>query len=113
MNKSKAARAALLTAKDVVPASRNVVGSLRPAVKWRGKIYKGPIDGEEGHFGAARMVPDNALGPYDHEDVYNIADRGWIDHKGRFLDRSRAYEYAKEWDMIKPEYRQYTDRAKN
>lgn len=81
------------SARASVAVDRNVP-SLRPAVKWRGKIHKGPIGGT--HEDAVAGLPNDA------RDIllWDADAKGFVDERGKFMDRFKAAEYAKNFDLI-------------
>lgn len=67
---------------------------LTPAVRSNGKIYKSVGD----HLSAIGQITD----PKERTAAMLDGDnRGYVDHRGRFLDRFRAQEYALENDLIR------------
>lgn len=74
---------------------------LRPALKYEGKIYKGAA-GEE------HPVPDHLRADFQDkaltgEDLSNY-NFGFVNHKGQFLSREKALDYAIEQGIVPPEY---------
>ena len=64
--------------------------TLAPAVKVNGKVYAGTD-----HANASGKVPRE--GNEDAASTY-----GFVDDRGRFLDRTRAYEYAEAHGLLAP-----------
>lgn len=65
---------------------------LGAAVRVNGRLYKG-----EDHLAALAKVPQEQK-PAAYLDGSN---RGWVDNRGRFLNRERAQSYAVENDLFK------------
>lgn len=61
--------------------------SLRSAVRHGERVYK--AEPGQTHMDALRLVPEDQR---VNADLW--ADRGFIDHRGRFLDREKAQKYA-------------------
>jgi len=74
---------------------------LRPALKYEGKIYKGPVGGE--HYDA---IPPTLHKTFQQqamsgEDLSNF-NFGFTNHKGQFLSREDALKYAIDQGLIHP-----------
>jgi hypothetical protein len=74
---------------------------LRPALKYEGKIYKGPVGGE--HYDA---IPKELHSTFQKqamsgEDLSNF-NFGFTNHKGHFLSREDALKYAIDEGLIHP-----------
>lgn len=69
---------------------------LWPAVRSNGKVYKSVSD----HLSAINQIPDARERAAARADGDN---RGFVDARGRFLNRFRAQEYALENDLIRPD----------
>jgi hypothetical protein len=74
---------------------------LRPALKYEGKIYKGPVGGE--HYDA---IPPTLHKTFQQqamsgEDLSNF-NFGFTNHKGHFLSREDALKYAIDEGLIHP-----------
>lgn len=74
---------------------------LRPALKYEGKIYKAPVNGQ--HLDA---LPDNLVNQF-HQDAMSGEDIskynfGFMNHKGQFLDREKALDYAIKEGLLHP-----------
>ena len=69
---------------------------LYPAIRHNGKVYKSVAD----HLSALSQIPDVEERAAARADGDN---RGFVDARGRFLNRFRAQEYALENDLIKPD----------
>jgi hypothetical protein len=74
---------------------------LRPALKMGDKIYKAPVGGE--HIDA---LPQNLRSDYYNDALagndiskYNF---GFMNHKGQFLDREKALDYAVNEGLVDP-----------
>lgn len=86
-----------------------VLGSspfLRPALKYENKIYKAPVGGQ--HLDAlpehlADMFQKQAM---SGEDISNF-NFGFMNHKGQFLDREKALDYAIKEGLLDPHAGQY------
>jgi len=77
-------------------------GKLTPAVKYEGKIYKGP-DHE--------TIIDR-LGLSDEEaNALPWGSAGFVNHKGHYLTREKAVEYALDHDLVEPEYQEIARRG--
>lgn len=79
---------------------------LRPALKYEGKIYKAPMGGE--HMDA---IPQELQGEFTRqalsgEDISNF-NFGFMNHKGQFLDREKALNYAIDNGLISPHDAKY------
>jgi hypothetical protein len=74
---------------------------LRPALKYEGKLYKGPVGGE--HYDA---IPKELHSTFQKqamsgEDLSNF-NFGFTNHKGHFLSREDALKYAIDEGLIHP-----------
>jgi len=79
---------------------------LRPALKYNGKIYKAPVDGQ--HLDA---LPPELYNEFQKlamsgEDI-NHYNFGFMNHKGQFLDREKALDYAVKEGLVDPSAGQY------
>lgn len=86
-----------------------VLGSapmLRPALKYNNKIYKAPIGGQHLDALPKELVNDFHEKAMTGEDIshYNF---GFMNHKGQFLDRQKALDYAIENGLLDPHSAQY------
>lgn len=63
------------------------VPSLRPAIRYGGKVYSSVGD----HRSALSQIPDEKVRRRAAMDAEN---RGYVDERGRFMNRFRAQEYA-------------------
>jgi hypothetical protein len=84
----------------------NATPSLRPALKYEGKIYKAPPNGE--HLDA---LPAHLQGEFQRqamsgEDIPNF-QFGFMNHKGQFLNRDQALEYGLKEGLIDPRDARY------
>lgn len=66
---------------------------LRAAYRLNGKISVGDVG--ETHIDLGRVLPYL----YPGQDV-SRAEVGFVNHKGHFLDRRRAWDYAKDNDLL-------------
>ncbi|HRL05109.1 MAG TPA: hypothetical protein PL098_00180 [Brevundimonas diminuta] len=66
---------------------------LYPAVKHNGRVYKSVAD----HLSALSQIPEEK----ERKRASADAERGFVDHRGRFLDRFKAQQYALENDLIR------------
>lgn len=66
---------------------------LYPAVKHDGRVYKSVAD----HLSALSQIPEVK----ERKRASAYAERGFVDHRGRFLDRFKAQQYALENDLIR------------
>ena len=69
--------------------------SLVAAVRAGGKVYKGPT-----HLEALDAIPDAELRRAAALDAYN---RGFVNDRGRFLDRYKAADYARNYGLLSPD----------
>jgi len=74
---------------------------LRPALKYEGKVYKAPTGGQ--HLDA---LPPEVRNTYmrqalNGDDISNF-DFGFMNHKGQFLNREAALDYAVEQGLVDP-----------
>jgi len=79
---------------------------LRPALKYQGKIYKAPVNGQ--HLDA---IPPNLRDEFTRqamsgEDISNF-NFGFLNHKGHFLDRGDALKYAIDNGLLDPHSARY------
>lgn len=73
----------------------NNTPSLRAAVRWKGRTYRG--DFGETH----EDVIERSLPTEDQQKALWDADvKGYVDERGKYLDRFAAAEYAKNFDLI-------------
>lgn len=81
--------------------------SLRPAVKYNERLYKGTIG--DNHLA---LLPENIQQEIAKNGAENLLDApgvtvGYVDHRGRFLDHTKAGAYALDNDLIPKEYIDY------
>lgn len=79
---------------------------LRPALKYEGKIYKAPEGGQ--HLDA---LPKDLQATFEKqamsgEDISNF-NFGFMNHKGQFLSREKALDYAIKEGLVDPSVGQY------
>lgn len=74
---------------------------LRPALKYEGKIYKAPMGGQ--HLDALPLEVRNTYmrQALNGDDISNF-DFGFMNHKGQFLNREAALDYAVEQGLVDP-----------
>lgn len=69
--------------------------SLEAAVRAGGKVYRAPT-----HLDALALIPNAELRAAAMRDASN---RGFVNDRGRFLDRYKAADYARSFDLFSPE----------
>lgn len=79
---------------------------LRPALKYENKIYKAPVGGQ--HLDA---LPEHLADTFQQQamsgqDISNF-NFGFMNHKGQFLDREKALDYAIKEGLLDPHAGQY------
>ena len=74
---------------------------LRPALKYEGKIYKAPIGGEHMDAIPAALQPEFQRQALSGEDISNF-NFGFMNHKGQFLNREQALDYAINEGLLSP-----------
>lgn len=81
---------------------------LRPALKYQGKIYKAPMKPESTHLDAipADLYPEFQRQALSGEDITNF-NFGFMNHKGQFLSREAALDYAVKEGLIDPRDARY------
>ena len=72
---------------------------LRPALKYEGKIYKAPVGGEHLDALPAHLADEFHKQAMSGEDISNF-NFGFMNHKGQFLDREKALDYAIKEGLI-------------
>lgn len=74
---------------------------LRPALKFKEKIYKAPVGGQHLDALPESMIPEFNRLAMSGEDIshYNF---GFMNHKGQFLSRENALDYAIKEGLIDP-----------
>lgn len=82
-------------AKKGAKAAVKKVASLKPAVRVGGKVYSSVAD----HLSALSQIPDEEVRALARADGDN---RGFINDRGRFMDRFRAQEYAVANGLLSP-----------
>lgn len=93
-------------------------GYLRPAMKWAGRLFKGYRGSDHSALTAEtidRLMAEKIFA--SRPDAYSAfeaanksqmegsipfsqIDMGYVDHRGNYLDRAKAMDYAKEHDLI-------------
>lgn len=79
---------------------------LRPALKYEGKIYKAPMGGQHLDAIPADVYPKFQQMAMNGEDI-NHFNFGFMNHKGQFLDREKALDYAIKEGLLDPHSAQY------
>lgn len=79
---------------------------LRPALKYQGKIYKAPVGGQHLDALPPELVDTFNKMAMSGEDISHF-DFGFMNHKGQFLNRDRALDYAIKEGLIDPSAGQY------
>ena len=72
---------------------------LRPALKYGDKIYKAPAGGEHLDALPAHLADEFHKQAMSGEDISNF-NFGFMNHKGQFLDREKALDYAIKEGLI-------------
>ena len=76
--------------------------TLIPAVKHNGKVYQGTAGRD--HF-SVKGLPGGIMARV-FADANNF---GFVNHKGQFMTRERAAQYALDNDLVDPRYRKYLE----
>lgn len=84
----------------------NSTPSLRPALKYNGKIYKAPPGGEHMDAIPPALVPEFQRQALSGEDISNF-NFGFLNHKGQFLNREQALEYGINEGLLDPHTTRY------
>lgn len=79
---------------------------LRPALKYEGKIYKAPMGGEHMDAIPKDLQPEFTQQAMSGEDISNF-NFGFMNHKGQFLDREKAMDYAIKEGLLSPHDAKY------
>lgn len=87
-------------------ASLGSTAFLRPALKYENKIYKAPIGGQHLDALPAHLVDDFQAKAMNGEDI-NSYNFGFMNHKGQFLDREKALDYAIKEGLVDQSAGQY------
>lgn len=74
---------------------------LRPALKYEGKIYKAPMGGQHLDAIPKEIYPEFQRQAMSGEDISNF-NFGFMNHKGHFLNREDALDYAVKEGLIDP-----------
>ena len=72
---------------------------LRPALKFEGKIYKAPVGGQHLDALTPEMYTAFQKKAMAGDDI-NHYEFGFMNHKGQFLDRQKALDYAIKEGMV-------------
>jgi len=99
-DQDKAIRSALLTAKRA--AGGTVAPKLHPAVRVNERLYKGAT-----HLDALSQVPAEQRGKAQLDG----GNRGWVNDRGRFLNREKAQQYAVANNLIREDAPEWVHRA--
>ena len=81
-----------LAVKAATTAARKADPALEAAIRAGGKIYRGPTHGD-----ALAAISDPAL---RREAGLDAANRGFVNERGRFLDRYKAADYARAFGLL-------------
>lgn len=76
---------------------------LRPAMKHGEKIYKGKPGQQHADVIPDQLYPDFQKRAMAGDDISDF-QFGFMNHKGQFLDRQKAMDYALEHNLLNPEY---------
>jgi hypothetical protein len=79
---------------------------LRPALKYEGKIYKAPEGGQHLDALPAHLADEFQKQAMSGEDISNF-NFGFMNHKGQFLDREKALDYAIQQGLMSPHDAKY------
>lgn len=79
----------------------NATPSLRPALKFKEKIYKAPPGGQHLDALSPEMYSEFQKLAMSGEDI-NHYNFGFMNHKGQFLSREKALDYAIEHGLLNP-----------
>lgn len=76
--------------------ARGGLPTLKPAIRHRGKVYSSVVD----HLSALGGITD----PDEYRNARMDAEnRGYVNERGRYMDRYAAQGYAKEHGLIRPD----------
>lgn len=90
------AKAAAKAAEMVVtPKARSKPPSLLSAVRVKGKTYTGPT-----HLDALSAIPDPKV---RSEATLDANSRGFVTERGKYMDRYKAADYARNFDLFSPD----------
>lgn len=67
--------------------------ALTPAIRYQGKVYTGPT-----HLDIIRSMPPDIA----EAAMRDGNTRGFVNERGRYLDRFRAADYARDYGLLKP-----------
>ncbi len=79
---------------------------LRPALKYEGKIYKAPVGGQHLDALPPELADTFQKQAMSGEDISNF-NFGFMNHKGQFLTREKALDYAINEGLVDPHAGQY------
>lgn len=79
---------------------------LRPALKFDDKIYKAPVGGQHLDALPAHLAQDFQTKALSGADI-NDYQFGFMNHKGQFLDREKALDYAVKEGLVDPSAGRY------
>lgn len=74
---------------------------LRPALKFKDKLYKAPVGGQHLDALPKEMIPEFNRLAMSGEDISHY-DFGFMNHKGQFLSREKALDYAIKEGLLDP-----------
>ena len=84
----------------------NSTPSLRPAMKYKGRIFKGTLGQEH-----PEVLPDDLAADYYRRgmsgDDLSDYETGFMNHKGQFMDRATALDYGIENGLVSPDAKKY------
>jgi cytochrome c556 len=89
---------------DPAPDGSFILGAgpfLRPALKFNEKIYKAPMGGQHLDALPKDMIPEFNRLAMSGEDISHY-DFGFMNHKGQFLSREKALQYAIDEGLLHP-----------
>lgn len=76
---------------------------LRPALKHGEKLYKGKVGQEHADLIPDHLYPEFQKRAMSGDDISDF-NFGFMNHKGQFLDRQKALDYARDNNLLNPEY---------
>lgn len=79
---------------------------LRPALKYEGKIFKAPVGGEHLDAIPGPLRDEFHRQALSGEDISNF-NFGFMNHKGQFLNREQALDYAINEGLLSPHEARY------
>ena len=87
--------AAKATEMVVTPKAKSKPPSLLSAVRVKGKTYTGPT-----HLDALSAIPDPKV---RSEATLDANSRGFVTERGKYMDRYKAADYARNFDLFSPD----------